>query len=196
MCTKLIRFCNYNCRGWRSGSDCVATLLKSVDLCFIQEHWLLPEHLGALDISDDFISIGVSGMDSSELLAGRPYGGCGILYRKSLSQSISRLRCCSKRFCALTLTLTNPITSSTFNTLLFNVYLPTDYNTCGSNNAFLETVAELDGFISSQLYDNIIICGDFNVDFSRGGHNFRHLDSFMCEHGLVSADRNSSIKYI
>ena len=130
-------------------------------------------------------------MDSSELLAGRPCGR-GILYRKSLSQSISRLRCCSKHFCALTLTLTNPITNSTFNTLLINVYLPTDYNTCDSNNAFLETVAELDGFISSQSYDNIIICGDFNVDFSCGGHNF-HL--FMCEHGLVSADRKSSIKY-
>ena len=62
--------CMYNCRGWGSGSNYVSIMLKSYDLIFIQEHWLLPDHLGALNISDDFISVGVNGMDTcnSELL--------------------------------------------------------------------------------------------------------------------------------
>ena len=82
-----IRFSTFNCRGWRSGSIYVPTMLNSLDFCLIQEHWLLTEHLGALDIlvSDEFISIGISGMDSSNLLPGRPYGGCAILCRKSFS---------------------------------------------------------------------------------------------------------------
>ena len=82
---------NLQCRGWRSGSDYVSALLNLCDFCFVQEYWLLLDHLSALDISDDFISVGVSGMDSSDLLAGRPYGGCAILYHKSLSRSIHGL---------------------------------------------------------------------------------------------------------
>ena len=80
-----LKLVSYNCRGWRSGSDYVKFLLQSCDLCFIQEHWLYRDHLEALNISEDFLSVGVSGMDSSEILLGRPFGGSGILYRKSLS---------------------------------------------------------------------------------------------------------------
>ena len=50
MMFKSVRFCTYNCRGWRSGSHYVSSLLESCDLCFIQEYWLLHEHLSALDI--------------------------------------------------------------------------------------------------------------------------------------------------
>ena len=79
-----IQFC-YNCRRWKCGSDYVVSLLNSCDICLIQEHWLLPDHLGALNISDDFLSFGISGIDNSDLLLGRPYGGCAILFRKLLS---------------------------------------------------------------------------------------------------------------
>ena len=96
MMSACIRFCTYNCWGWRTGSDYVSTLLKSLDFCLIQEHWILSEHLGAIDISDEFISLAVSGMDSSDLHLGRPYGGCAILYCKSLSSSIRMLKCCYK----------------------------------------------------------------------------------------------------
>ena len=75
----------------------------------------------------------------------------------------------SKRFCAIALTFTNS------HLLLINVYLPTDYNTPELNNSFLETLAELEGFISSYSYDNLILCGDFNVDFDRDGQNANHL---------------------
>ena len=143
-------FCTYNCRGWRSGPEYVSALLNSLDFCLIQEHWLLSEHLVALDISDEFISIGVSGMDSSDLLVGRPYGGCAILCHKSLSSSIRMLNCCSKRFCAVSLLSTNAISNYTFNTLMISAYLPTDYGTPDSNNAFIEFVPELDGFLMSQ----------------------------------------------
>ena len=188
-------FCSYNCRGWRLGSNFATSVLQSCDLLFIQEHWLLPDHLGALDIFNDFFSVGVSGMDSSELQVGRPYGGCGILFRKHLSPFMQRVKSCSRRFCALSLTIGNSLNRSTHCTLLINVYLPTDYGTSDSNNSFLETLSELEGFISSNPYDNVIIFGDFNVDFSRPGHNSSHLTSFMHDYGLVCADLDSGIQY-
>ena len=85
-----------------SGSRYVSSLLESCDLCFIQEHWLLHEHLSHVSaLESQFLSVSVSGMDSSVLLTGRPFGGCAILYRKSLAYSIIRLKPCSKRFCAI-----------------------------------------------------------------------------------------------
>ena len=69
---------SYNCRGWRGSSDYVRKLLLACEVCCIQEHWLLSEGLGALNISTDFLSVGVSGIESSELHLGRPFGGCAV----------------------------------------------------------------------------------------------------------------------
>ena len=93
---KPLHFYSYNCQGWRAESDFVSELLNKCDVCCIQEHWLPLENLGALNISNEFSMFGVSGMDSSELLSGRPYGGCGIFCRKSLASSVTRLKTCSK----------------------------------------------------------------------------------------------------
>ena len=70
------------------------------DLCLIQEHWLLPDHLKALNISDssDLLSVGVSGMDDSELILGCPCGGCGTLILSAFVR-------CPSNFVMLFLTL-------------------------------------------------------------------------------------------
>ena len=114
-----LKLVSYNCRGWRSGSDYVKSLLQSCDLCFIQEHWLYRDHLEALNISEDFLSMGVSGMDSSEILLGCPFGGSGILYRKSLSSFVRRIFTSSQRICALSLTLVNSRDNSPLSFCLF-----------------------------------------------------------------------------
>jgi hypothetical protein len=47
-----------------------------------QEHWLHHNQLATInEISHDFCSVSVSGMDFESLLVGRPFGGCSILYR-------------------------------------------------------------------------------------------------------------------
>ena len=79
----------YNCRGWNSGGLTLQHLVSSCDVCFIQEHWLHTDQLHKLNaFNSDFLSVAVSGMDSGSLLCGRPYGGCSVLYRKSLSSCI------------------------------------------------------------------------------------------------------------
>ena len=122
----------YNCRGWNSGSPYITNLLKLCDVCLIQEHWLIPEKLVDLNIDDEFLAIGISGMDSSRLLPGRPFGGCAILFRKSLLPCVTTLQSNSNRFCAIL--LTDSINASI---LLLNVYLPTDYGTSLSELEFV-----------------------------------------------------------
>ena len=48
-------------------------VIESLHLCFIQEHWLLSAHLlKNNDISSDFLSLSVSGMDGSEFIVEDP----------------------------------------------------------------------------------------------------------------------------
>ena len=106
-------------------------------------------------------------MDSHQLLSGRPYGGCGILYRKSLSPLVRRIFTDSKHFCALSITLNSSRDNSPFVILLLCVYLPPDFSSADSHPAFLKR------------FDNIIIAGDFNLDFARHRLNYCNLYAFV-----------------
>ena len=74
----LLRLVSYNCRGWNSGVLFLKNSVTAFDLCLIQEHWLLHNQLSLLNF--DFCSCGVSGMNDSVLLKGRPFGGYGIIF--------------------------------------------------------------------------------------------------------------------
>ena len=133
-----LRCCSFNCN---SGYLTLKNHIDSLDLCFVQEHWLLTDHLHKIrDISPDFLSVGVSGIDSSSVLVGCPYGGCSILYRKCLSPFITPLRSCSDRFCALKLCDVNGLSL-----LLICVHMPSDGGP-SSFNDYLNTLGELEGF--------------------------------------------------
>ena len=80
-------------------------------------------------------------MDDSFLLAGRPFGGCAILYRKSLSSCVTHFTFSLNRFCAVKL--------CDLSVLLISVYMPSD-NTPTSFVNYLNTLGELEGFIDSQ----------------------------------------------
>ena len=185
--TDHIHIVSYNCRGWNSGQIAVCELLQSCDICLIQEHWLFHDQLNLLNIDSNFLSVGVSAMDSSKLLLGRPYGGCAILFRRSLISCISRLDSPSKRFCAVRL---QDNAGST--TLIVRVYLPFSDGSSESSNEFLVTLGELEGFIDRYSSDYLIIAGDFNVDFNRTSVNCQNLVDFMNDLHLVSADQLSA----
>ena len=75
-----LRCCTFNCRGWNTGYLTLKPLIDSLDLCFVQEHWLLNDHLHKIgEISSDFLSVSISGVDHDHFLVGRPYGGCSPL---------------------------------------------------------------------------------------------------------------------
>ena len=161
----------------------VSNLLKLCDVCLIQEYWLLNEQRHDLNIDNEFILCGVSDMDSSVLLHGCPFGGCAIVFRKSLAGSINMLRTDSNCFCAVMLT-----DSHGSRILLINVYLPTDYVTSDSHSDYLHSLGELDGFIDTQNFDHLVFARDINADFRRQGLHVQALKSFMDDNDLLAAD--------
>ena len=181
-----IRLVSYNCRGWNSGVTFLRDYSTVFDLCFLQEHWLFQSQLALLDFSNDFSSHGISGMDDSVLLRGRPYGGCGIIFRKSLRNNITILNASSKSFCSVRLR----VGDSTI--LLICVYFPTDYHSDVSNDNFMSSVGELCGFIDSQAFDFLLIGGDFNTDLSFNSTRSCQLRDLMMEFDLICADSLSS----
>ena len=148
-------------------------------MVFIQEHH---NQLSTInEISHGFCSVSVSGMDSESLLVGRPFGGCSILYRKSLLSSVSPVVTCSSRFCAVKIVDSNAISY-----LVVCVYMP-GYINSSSHLDYLNTIGELQGFLDVQNYVLIII-GDFNVDFDRRGPLASLLLVFMADNHLVASD--------
>ena len=157
--------------------------LDSLDLCFVQEHWLLSDHLHRInDLSSDFLSVSVSGVDSSVLLCGRPYGGCSILYRTNLASCVVPLESCSNHFCGVRFR-----DSTGLSMLLICVYMPSS-SSSSLFNEYLNTLGELDDFIHSNQSDVVVIVGDFNVDFDRCNQITSLLSDFMSDHGLCSCD--------
>ena len=94
-----------------------------------------------ININPDFLCVSVSAMDNSVLLSGRPYGGCSIIYRKSLGMCITPLISCSDRFCGVKLC----------DSL---VYMPAQCSST-STDEYLNTLGELEGFISTQQCDSL-----------------------------------------
>ena len=139
-------------------------ILDSIDLCFLQEHWLISDQLHKLNINCDFLSTSVSGVDSSLFLVGRPFGGYAILYRKSLSLSISLIPVSSNRFCAIKVSTLDGGTL-----LMFCVYMPYE-NHLSSFTDYLNTLGEIQGLLDAHSHTGIFLIGDFNVDFNAPVH--------------------------
>jgi hypothetical protein len=51
------------------------------------------------NIDEKFLFTGISGFDNSDVLSGRPFGGCAILWRSDLMGTVSILATDSKRVC-------------------------------------------------------------------------------------------------
>ena len=98
-------------------------------------------------------------MDSSELVCGRPFGDCSILYWNSLASCITPRDSCLNRFCGV------KFNCSTGLPMLFVcIYMPSSSSPSYFTEC-LNTLGELDGFIHSYHSDVVVIVVDFNVDF-------------------------------
>ena len=79
-----LKLASYNCNGHSPDRlRYVQSLIEKHDFVLVQEHWLLQDQLNTFQQHIDNIQIhGISGMVESELLRGRPYGGCDIIWKK------------------------------------------------------------------------------------------------------------------
>jgi len=77
-------------------------LLSKVSVLFLQQHRLSGDHLQSLgNIDSRFLYSGVFGFGNSEVLQGRPYGSCTLLWRSDLCASVTLATVQSRRACAV-----------------------------------------------------------------------------------------------
>ena len=152
-----------NCRGFNSvKKQLIKSYLDKVDILYLQEHWLsdmqIEQYFGNID--PRFICYGSSGFDNSQVLAGRPYGGCAILWRSDINGSVVTLSSNSRRISAVRLTISDT------KILLVNVYMPYENNDVNSDE-FSDVLLAVEQLITNNLDCLYIIGGDYNVDFTR-----------------------------
>ena len=174
-----VKFLTFNSTGLGPGKpefirDALTSL--NIDIALFQETWLLPGTLKRLsDISDHYSSYGISSVDNNDILSGRPYGGLGILWHKSLAHKV---KICplrdskSKRLCAVEFNMDNELL------LVLNAYLPNDnFQKHNVSDDFLSVCDEIEVILNQHCNHNVIVGGDLNIDFDRkNAHDVYFLD--------------------
>ena len=121
-----------NCEGIKRSRDYLFNYLNdsACNILCVQESWHLDTNADIFSvIHSDYLYTAISGVDSKELfLLGRPKGGVGIFYKKSLSSKVKPIKSNNRRVCGLVINL-----ATNFTCLLLSVYLPCD-NYCSIVN--------------------------------------------------------------
>lgn len=145
-------------------------------------YWLFNEQINSTfgkQLNSVFVH-GVSGMDSSELIGGRPYGGCAILWKKGFACSVQPVKLISNRACAISVTVDN------VNLILCNTYMPCDTNYDQTNSEEFESTLEaISQMLQAENADYLVLGGDFNTDFGRAASlHTAFLNNFIQQESL------------
>ena len=187
-----LHIATYNCSGLgHTHRDFVNYILDahSIDILLIQETWLLETDIANVlsSLHNDYLFTGISGMDSTRILHGRPYGGVAVLWRKSLAGNIKPVRTGSNRITGV------KCTAGDSSILILSVYMPTDSRSIlTANNEFENCVKEIDKCIEELNCTYTFIGGDLNVDLQRRSGDlacmidcaYRNNLKFMWEHEM------------
>ena len=178
----------YNSQGHGPGRlEYISSLTRKFDFVLIQEHWLFNDGLRIFERDiNECCCHGVSGMNENELLIGRPYGGVAILWKNSLTARVTPVNVDSKRMCAVIVEHAN------HKSLLINVYMPLE----DKIDEYIETLQCVSAICDTEVFNSIILGGDFNVDRVR--HRVRNtqiLEEFITNESLSSASSGPSIDY-
>jgi exonuclease III len=179
-----LKICTFNCRSLKNCLPAVYELCNKYDIVLLQEHWLMPNELHVLNsIHSEFQSCGLSAIDiSSDILVGRPFGGTGILYRKSLANTVTLVDSDESRITGIQLhTSVGPL-------LLLNVYMPTNYNDEESSVAYSECLGKLNALMLDAEAIHTVIAGDFNC--SPGSRFFTKYADFASDNSMIMSDLN------
>ena len=189
----MLRLVSFNSRGLNSDKKSyLCHLLSECDVLFLQEHWQSDKQLHDLNVlSHEHNATGVCGFSNDDVLAGRPYGGCAIFWRNTLSLSVRLITTNSRRISALLLT-----SNAGLKLLCLSVYMPYEHD-LASFDDFQFELSVIDSLISQYADCHVIIGGDFNVDFDRNRLHTTVLDNFCVNSSLfpVYRHRNSCVDY-
>ena len=131
--------CTYNIRGFNSTKvKYINDLLEISTFVFLQEVWLNDQQISELSNYFPGYNVhGVSAIDGSVLLKGRPKGGVAVIYPDSLGDKVSFIKTKSNRLCSISLK------QDQLDIYLFCVYMPWDCNEINNLNEFESILNEI-----------------------------------------------------
>jgi hypothetical protein len=173
--------------GFSNGASFLKELCLGNDVIFVQEHWLLTAHLTKLnDISSDFIFYGVSAMGDAcaqGIVRGRPYGGVGVLVRKTYSKFISL---CGYHQDSRAVAI--KFDYNDLHIICVGAYFPYDK----SSHDYSACICSITGFIESLVSDNpgykTICTGDYNFECNVNDKGYRIFSQLTNELELEACD--------
>ena len=183
---------SYNCRGYNTTKrGYLVHLLEKCQFLFLQEHWLANGQLPALNnICDSHNATAVSGFGSREVLRGRPYGGCAIVWPHIMDAFVDVVDTESNRMCAV------HVSNDSCDLLLINVYMPAE-STEFAYDEFCTVLAQIAHLTEQYPNSHLILGGDFNVDFLRCTLHSEFLNDFCTANNIYPAIRHdvSAVDY-
>ena len=180
---------SYNCKNLKSSVPEIQALCDTCDIVLLQETWLTKSDLPLLSqLHPDFYAKGCSSMDTDNTtLTGRPFGGLGILWRRTLGVSCKPIEYSDSRLLGLEFTL------SDMKLLFINLYLP---HCCLDNlDEYLHYLTMLDSCIVNSNTPYVFAMGDFNADISVDNSGIfkqrfgKELTQFCQEEQLIISDK-------
>ena len=156
-----LRIVSYNCQGFKTRNfSYIDKLFKDSDILLLQEHWFFDfEFLNFKKVLGKCNYFAKSNMKSNILTNGRPYGGVAIVFKSDIDANIEMVETISNRLLACKINWKNDYSNDT---ILFNVYMPTNSNE--NNVEFLDIMLEISSII--QIYNtyDVVVGGDFNCN--------------------------------
>ena len=176
--------CSYNCRGYNLiKKRYVEYLLSRSSVLFLQEHWLSENQCALFDdLSSNCSQYAVSGFSNDEVLMGRPFGGCAIVWRHDVVTNMKRVFIDSRRIIVVSCEI------SSVKLLLINVYMPCDTNDSTSSDAFLHEHSLCETILDNYHDHEVILGGDFNVDLNSSDYLSHIVGDFITYNNLCRCD--------
>ena len=181
LCVQTMIITTYNCCGFNSiKASYIKHLLQDSDVIFLQEIWLIDQHRFRLnDAFPDCNVFSRSGVENLSIAQGRPYGGCAIVLKKSLTCKLTPIETISNRIVCVLMEL------SDVSILLISIYMP-----CDSNHLidveYDEILCEIQALHIKHTCTYVMFGGDLNTDLSRyASMHTRSLLRFCTEEGVV-----------
>jgi Endonuclease/Exonuclease/phosphatase family len=170
-----LRISSYNCHGYNdTKTPYMRHLLEQCDFLFMQEHWLSDSQLHVFNnLCNTHVSHGSCGFDNTDVLSGRPYGGCAIFWRVYIKAQVFFVQINNKRICSIR------VCNEIYKLLLSNVYMPYESD-IAAEEEFSSVLADVLAIIDQFEDYCFVLGGDFNVDFNKHKSHARLLRD-VCE---------------
>ena len=176
-----LRICTFNCTGYKSSEIYIRDILcTKYHLIALQETWLLPHELAKCDsLHNDFSAFAISSVDVGRgVVRGRPYGGLGWLWPKTLDGKIKPVTFDDSRILGLV------YDDGKCSVLFVNVYMPTQCT--GNNLEFLRILGKLSSITEESNTDAVCLVGDWNANVNT--YYYNELEEFCRENSLMMVD--------